>query len=92
MCALPSLADPPMLKWVCPAQACVKSCQERVKTCASTVAFPPKNYQTERKSMLVPCNALENPFFDDLDPDQILSSKMDLDPDQIQFIYKRSRS
>ena len=27
-------------------------------------------------------NALENPFFDDLDPDQILSSKMDLDPDQ----------
>ena len=37
-------------------------------------------------------NALENPFFDDLDPDQILSSKMDLDPDQIQFIYKRSRS
>ena len=37
-------------------------------------------------------NALENPFFDDLDPDQILSSKMDLDPDQIQFMYKRSRS
>ena len=37
-------------------------------------------------------NALENPFFDDLDPDQIPSSKMDLDPDQIQFIYKRSRS
>ena len=42
--------------------------------------------------VVVITNALENPFFDDLDPDQILSSKMDLDPDQIQFIYKRSRS
>ena len=47
-----------------------------------------------QKTLLVKSetNALENPFFDDLDPDQILSSKMDLDPDQIQFIYKRSRS
>ena len=37
--------------------------------------------------ILVIFNALENPFKKDLDPDQILWPKWDLDPNKIQVIF-----